>query len=97
MSVLAQKRNESRKCDHCGEWNEGTPEFCQFCGEYTNADHKRAAEKQTRKEEKKAADKAIFDSKPRIVRVFLRAWEILELTFVSIVSFFAWLIFWIAG
>ncbi|MCB9235598.1 MAG: hypothetical protein H6581_28335 [Bacteroidia bacterium] len=90
-------QNTKRKCDSCGEWNFGKPKFCQHCGDFLDHHEREIEQKEVAKSEAIAAEVAAFEAKTPVAKFFLRVGRFIYTIYMAIVSFIAWVIFWLAG
>ncbi len=86
-----------RKCDYCGEWNEGKPRKCVHCGEYLDQRVEQEEKEEVDKTLKKLQKKAEFEAKPLYMRMVLRVFQALEFIFVTVIGGIAAFLFWLGG
>ena len=86
-----------RKCDSCGAWIDAKPIICPECGGPVDLRKVEQQQKQAAKEAEQAYEKALLEAKPWPIRTVIKIGQTAQLVFMAIVSFFAWLIFWIGG
>lgn len=86
-----------RKCDSCGKWNEGRPKYCVHCEGYLDINEKRADQRALDQQLSKIKKQAEFESKAPFVRAIIRVGNFLEMIYISIISFIAWVVTWVAG
>lgn len=94
---MVTNTNVKRRCDSCHQWVEGTPRICPNCNDFLDHRVREKEEKEAEKAAKAARKQAEFESKSPIVQFFIRVGRVIEVIFLSITGFIAWLLFWIGG
>lgn len=90
-------RNIKRKCESCGEWVEGKPRICPLCNDFLDHRVRKDEEREAAKLKVIEAEKAAFESKSPAVKVIIKVGRVVYAIYMAIVSFIAWLLFWIGG
>ena len=101
---MAATFKSSKKCRYCGEWsewNQKSTDTCEHCGALLD-DEKllRMAAREAAKNEKKPYDLAIMQIYPTdsgLVVFFKRIIQVLQFSFIAIVSFIIWVLTLVAG
>lgn len=97
--------NASKKCPHCGNWSQWTQnptDLCQHCGSVLDpvAVARQEAREERKQEEAERLSIKFIEIKPDdpwYLRIIKRMGLGFQIAFVSIVSFFLWLIALLAG
>lgn len=94
---MARAKFSQRKCDSCGQWNQGNPKICEHCGKYVDL---RMLENEKREEQElyeKAQKEYEISQKHPIIRFAYKIGRIAETVFIAVVTALASLIFWLGG
>lgn len=94
---MSHEGSVRRKCDSCGQWNEGRPKYCIHCNDYLDHHIKREEAAQRRKAVAEAQAKVDFEAKSPTMKVLIRIGNLFEAVYLGIVGFIAWLLFWLGG
>lgn len=94
---MAEPLKVERKCDSCGKWIQGIHRLCPLCGDHVDHRTREIEEKEQRAEEEVERKREEFLAKPPVTRFFLKILKIIELVYMSIIGFIAWLLFWLGG
>jgi methionyl-tRNA synthetase len=87
--------NASKKCPHCGQWSRWTQNPADRCEHCQSILDPVAVARQQARQERKEEEEQRFSM--RFLRFFKRIGLGFQIAFVSIISFFLWLIALLAG
>ena len=94
----------SKKCPHCGQWSEWAQQptdTCAHCGALLDDENLlRTAAREAEKNEKKGFDLDIIQIYPTdawYVVFYKRIFQVLQYSFIAIVSFILWFLALLAG
>lgn len=86
-----------RRCEKCNTWTDRNVFSCESCGAIMDlATHKarlRQVEELRGQRDKRLAEEAL----PPMKRGFRKFLRVLETIYLAIISFIAWLLFWLGG
>lgn len=77
------------KCENCGRWNEGTLEYCQFCGSRLNDKHLKDKEEREKQELRGMPFIKVNKDAPFFKRGFQYVILFIQLAFATFISILA--------
>ena len=94
---MAKATSSERRCDSCGQWNQGKPKICEHCGKYVDLRMLESEKKEELETFQKAQKAYELSQKHPIIRFAYKVARIAETVFIAVVTALASLIFWLGG
>lgn len=95
--MSSQNFSRKRRCPQCQGWTLGEAYFCAHCRAVLDPEREQVKLAVVQKMKAKRAAIAAEAQLPPFKRRLRRIGRIFETIYLAIVSFIAWLLFWVAG
>ena len=87
----------SKKCVHCGEWDDENPFNCPTCGKILDEQDVRIAEKDAIVQAAIDEEAVLDAARTPFMRKMVKIGRFIEKAYMAFIGFMAWLIAWVVG